>query len=131
MGILPPIHMPFIWDMRLCLRGLETCIYSYLCRVTNLSSVQLSTLQSLQTRLPNLLMIECFSLSSVQFMTCIELYDMYNDSVEVAVRRPRRAERQTRVPQLMVPAQGLISSWTCCFLASHRCRSFTRGAKLG
>src|SRR5258705_12469275 len=45
--------------------------------------------------------------------------------VGVTVRRPRRAVRQTRAPQLAALAQGLITSWTCCcFLASHRCRGF-------
>ena|SRR5258708_6944546 len=38
-------------------------------------------------------------------------------SVEVAVRRPRRAEQQSRVPQLVTSMKGIITSWLCYFLA--------------
>ncbi len=45
--------------------------------------------------------------------------------VEVAVCCPWQVAWQTWALQLVVLAQGLISSWTCCcFLASHWCWCF-------
>ncbi len=45
-------------------------------------------------------------------------------SVEVAVRRPRRAEQQSRVPQLVASMKDTIISWLCYFFGSSPALTF-------